>query len=185
MEKRLKSVLGKRVKLSIQIKKIMKQEFEKNLALWLSKYLENKYSDEFNIEVIKPETYLSKLSNEKIKKVDSYTSFDFKPDLLGVLENKNSKKVELVLLNRSVSAVSLKDIGEINLYSKVVGAKESFVASLKGFPEEVNLILLNQHLENKLLNYDDKKFICLFRFDIKNNQIDKKAFFPLSRKKDF
>ncbi|MFV0193472.1 hypothetical protein OBJ98_11525 [Empedobacter falsenii] len=161
-----------------------KQEFEKNIIVWLYKHLSLKYK-EYNVEVIKPTSNISKLNIDKIKKNPGYTSFDFKPDILVILENKKNYKIELVIVNRTINAISLKEIGEINLFSRITNSIESYILSLKGLPEEVNLILMNSDLEKDLLNYNDGKQIYLLRWDQFTNKIESKAIYPSKLKDEF
>jgi hypothetical protein len=107
------------------------------------------------------------------------SSFEFHPDILGLLTSKIDGKVETVLLNRSVSAISLKEIGEMNCYSKILHAKHSFLASLKGLPDEVNLKLLNNDVSNKVLKISESNTIHIFKWDEKIDDIDQITLFPI------
>lgn len=156
-----------------------KSQFTEILSLWLYEFLFKKYGDDYNIEVLIPDGNLSKTPNKTIKKMDAYTSFEFHPDVLGLLTSKDTDKVEAVLLNRSINAISLKEIGEMNCYSKILYAKHSFIASLKGLPEEVNLILLNNEMSNKILRISESNTIHIFKWDEKNSDIDQITMFPI------
>ena len=159
-----------------------KNELTVIIAKWLEGFLLNRYGDDFNIEVIIPESNFSKIANESLKKVDGYTSLDFHTDVLGILENKKTKSVKLVLLNRSISAISLKEIGEMNCYSKLMNPKHSFLVSLKGLPEEVNLILLQKEMEQKLLKINTDLEIIVFKWDEDNSKIDPLTVFPIEKR---
>lgn len=156
-----------------------KIELTKSMSDWLSGFLNAKYSNDYLIEILQPDSHLSKNTNATIKKIDGYTSFDFHTDIIGLLTSKSTSKVEVVLLNRSTSAISLKEIGEMNCYSKILKAKHSFIVSIKGLPDEVNLILLNDEVADKLLKITDDVYIHIFKWDAENNQIDSLSAFPL------
>ena len=162
-----------------------KKEFTTVLSGWLENYLKSIYSKTHNIEIVIPSSNFSKISNEKLKKIDGYTSFDFHTDLLGILENKKNNNVELVILNRSTSAVSLKEIGEMNCYSKLIKPKHCFIASLKGLPEEVNLILLSKDKEEKILKITKDLYITIFKWDESKNKIDPISIFPINERNKF
>lgn len=151
---------------------------------WLEMFLIEKYSKDFDIEVIIPISNISKLPNQKIKSIDNYHLFDFKPDVLGILTNNKTKNVELVLLNRSTSAISLKEIGEVNIYSILSNPLHSFIVSPKGLPTEVNTLLLNKKIEDSLLNYKNGKEIIILKL-LENKAIDNKNIFPRSFKDYF
>lgn len=162
-----------------------KQAFTKILRDWLEKFLTMRFSSTHDILLVEaPDTSLSKLNNEYIKQIPNYSSWEFKPDILGILKEKTSGKLELVLLNRSTSALSLKEIGEINCYGKLTGAFLALVASLNGVSNEVNILLLENSIRDRVLKYDDGKSIIVLGWDEKNNRINKDSIIPFE-KKDF
>ena len=156
-----------------------KQEITDILRSWLENYLKKHYSNEFFIEVNIPESNLSKLAIDSIKSIPGFSSFDFKPDILGILKNKKTRKIELVFLNRSTNAISLKEIGEMLCYSKISQPILSFIASPKGLPNEVNLLLLNKERENQLLSYSSTNKIIIFKWNSQKNYLDLNSIFPL------
>ena len=162
-----------------------KQVFTKNLRDWLEVFLAKRFSSTHDIVLVSvPDTSLSKLNNEHIKQIPNYSSWEFKPDILGILKEKSSSKLELVLLNRSTSALSLKELGEINCYGKLTGAFLAFIASLNGVSNEVNILLLENSIRDRVLKYDEGKSIIVFGWDEKNNRINKDSIIPFE-KKDF
>ena len=138
----------------------------------------------FDIEVIIPQSNISKLAHPKIKKIENYTLFDFKPDVLGLLTSKANSEVKIVLLNRSVSAINVKEIGEMNIYSSISDPLDSFIVSPKGLPTEVNTLLLNDSIEASLLSYNNEKTIVLLKL-LDNGKIDNKNIFPRKLKDYF
>lgn len=142
-----------------------KEILSEKLLFWLNKYLEKKYSFKYLIEVFIPKSYISKLPNDSIKKIPNYTSFDFKPDILGILQSKeNPNIVKLILVNRSTSSLSLKEIGEIICYSRIANPEEAFLISPKALANEVNLILFDKAMQTNILSYQDK-FVKIGKFD--------------------
>lgn len=121
----------------------------------LLSYLNYKYSKEFSIEVIIPTSKISKLSHSVIKKIPNYSIYDFNPDVLGILVHRNKPIVKLVFLYRFVGTVSLKEIGEVLCYSKIVKPVESIIIAENGLPSKISLLLLNKELRNRILNYSD------------------------------
>ncbi|MES2213342.1 MAG: hypothetical protein V4473_00700 [Patescibacteria group bacterium] len=160
-----------------------KQIFTKNLREWLEEFLTKKFSSEYDIEaVLIPETSLSKMNHESIKQIPNYSAFEFKPDVLGVLKEKKSGKLELVLLNRSTSALSLKELGEMNCYARLTGAFLAMVASLNGVSNEVSILLLEDSIRSRVLKYDESRSLLVFGWDEKNNRINKDSIIPFEQK---
>lgn len=160
-------------------KKILSLSIKK----WLGKFLEQKYSEGYDIiDVIIPESNLSKLPISSIKSCENYSSWEFKPDVLGILKNKKNSKIELVLVNRSTSSLSLKEIGEIYCYSKLVNAKISFLISPNGVSNEVNILLVDEKIRNKLLNYSLDNEIIICSWDENKEGINEDLVIPLDKK---
>ncbi len=159
-----------------------KQEFTEILRDWLEGFLRRKYSNKYEIlDVIIPTSSLSKLNNEHIKQIPNYSSWEFKPDILGILKNKTSGKLELVLLNRSTSALSLKELGEINCYARLTDAFMALVSSLNGVSNEVNILLLEDAVRERVLRYGDK-LVVVFGWDEKSGAVNENSIVPLDQK---
>ena len=144
---------------------------------WLENFLKKKYSRDNDIEVIIPTSNISKLSNDSIKKIKNYSLMDFSPDVIGIIKSKIKEEVNLVLLNKSINPISVKEIGEMNLYSKILEPEIAFIVSSKGLPNEVNSLLLNDETELSLLNYAKDKSIIILRLT-EDSLVDKKTIFP-------
>jgi len=159
-----------------------KQELTKKTAEWLKDFLSKKYDV---LDVLIPESNLSKIRNEYIKSCKDYSSWEFKPDVLGIVKNRDNGEIELVLLNRSVSSISLKEIGELYCYSKLVNSKMSFLLSLNGVSNEVGILLLDTDAKKRLLNYGDGKEIVILSWDLKKNGVNYDSVIPFEKKSLF
>lgn len=165
--------------------KISKVQLTNILTEWLHEYLEKKYSKSHSIEVFQPKSNISKIANSKIKKLDGYSSFEFKPDILGLLEDIETKEISLILLNRSISSISLREIGEMYCYCKLANPEFAFIVSLKGVAEEIQLLLLNKNMEKSILNYTNDNSIILARWNTNNDNLDQDSIFPLKFREEF
>ncbi|MBA7699335.1 hypothetical protein ES703_108030 [subsurface metagenome] len=161
---------------------MQKKAFTNLMKNWLVKFLNKKYSATHKIlDVVIPNTNLARLSDSNIKSCKNYSAWEFRPDILGILKNKKNAQIELVLLNRSISAISLKEIGEIYCYSKLVNSKISFLASLKGVSNEVNILLVDDSIRSRLLKYSDNGQIIIFSWDEKKGKINENSIIPTDK----
>lgn len=162
-----------------------KKHLTKLLFKWLEEFLHKKFSVTHEILLINiPETSLSKINNDLIKQIPDYSAWEFKPDIFAIIKDKNTGKLELVLLNRSTSALSLRELGEMNCYAKLTGAILSIVMSPNGVSNEVNILLLEDIIRGRILNYGNNQSVIIIGWDEKNNQINKDSIIPFE-KKDF
>ncbi len=159
-----------------------KEKFTEIIKDWLERFLINKFGNSWDVDVIIPQSFISKLNNNLIKSIANYSSWDFKPDVLGILSNKKNKQVRLVFLNRSTSALSLKEFGEINLYAKLADAELAFLASTNGLSNEVSILLLDNNIQDRLLKFSEKKRIIIFSWDSKKSTINPNSIMPLEEK---
>ncbi len=160
-----------------------KNDLDQKIAKWLKNFLTKKLSPSHELlEVIIPESNLSKLADGNIKSRSDYSAWEFKPDVVAVLKNKSNGKIELVLVNRSLSALSLKEIGELYCYSKLVNAKLSFLVSLNGVSNEVSVLLLENEIRQRLLHYGDGNEIIIFSWNEKDDEVDANSVIPLDKK---
>jgi len=160
-----------------------KDKYTKLARRWLEFFLIKHYAKTHDIKVIIPRGNLSKIDLVEIKRYPNYSLMDFSSDVVGIITSKKTKKIGLVLLNRSTNAISVKEIGEMNLYSKIVNPEMAFIVSLKGLPNEVNNLLLNEEICSSLLGYGNKKIIIL-KLDDKG-KVDSKTIFPRKFKDSF
>jgi len=162
---------------------ITKDNYTEKIKKWLEIFLIKKYSKNYKVEVIIPKCNISKIGNNSLKKVTNYSLLDFSTDILGILTSKKDNEVKLVLANRGLSPISVKEIGEMNIYSQIINPEVAFILSLKGLPNEVNSLLLNENICSSLLQYYDKEIIILKINE--NGKVDPKCIFPRKFKSYF
>ena len=161
---------------------IDKTQFEKILLKWLRDFLSSHYTD-YSVDVIVATSSISRLSDPNIKNsIPNYSFFDFTPHLLGILKHKKiSNKVELAFLNRSISPISLKEIGEMQSYCRLANPIAAFLVSTKGLPQEINKLLFDDKISSDLLDYSKDKNITIFSWNEKINAPDPQSVFPIKK----
>ncbi len=125
------------------------------------------------------------LMQDDVDTLNDYSSWQFTPDVIGILRNKSSRNIELCLVCRSISSISLKEIGEINCYAKMAHPFLAILISLNGPSNEVNLLLIETAMRERLLTYDTGKTIVIATWDINSNAIVKNTVLPLQMRDFF
>lgn len=162
-----------------------KNDFTERMRQWLESFLKRRLASTHDVlEVLAPTSSLSKLNNEHIKGFQNYSSWDFKPDILGIVQDKKTSQKEIVLLNRSTSALSLKEIGEINCYARLTKASLVFLTSTRGLSSEVNILLLDDDIRKRVLQLNSGGEITIFAWDEGTDSINQNSIVPFT-KKDF
>ena len=74
-----------------------KEELTEKLESWLDNFLKKKFTN-YNIEILTKAGFLNRSANQKLQKLANISFLEFEPDILGILEEKMTKEIELVFL---------------------------------------------------------------------------------------
>lgn len=163
-----------------------KSQLSKALINWLPEFINKHYKNEYEVlEMHEAPPMLSKLNSNYIKSLPNYSSWEFSPDVLGVLRNKSDSTIALALINRTVSGLSLKEIGELHCYAKLAKANFAFLVSTAGVSNEVNILLVDKPIRDRLLNFAGDKTITIFTWDEDINSVDKNSVLPIEMRNLF
>ena len=161
---------------------ISKHDLTGRLESWLDDFLGKKYPD-YNIEILVDPGTLSKSSNEKLKKISNISFLEFEPDILGILEDKTTKEIELVFLNRETKAYGIREIGEMWCFCRLAKPKLAMMASLRGLSPAVDK-MINHEKKYDILSYGSNK-IKIFRWDEDTNSPDELTITPINERSFF
>ena len=142
-----------------------KQLLTDSVAVWLDSFLKKKYGDVYkSIRVVKPERNLNLLTDTSLRGISGYNSWEFKPDVIGLLTDQYGK-TDIVLVNRNTSSISLKEIGEMNCYAQLALPLLSMIISPKAASSEVNGILLDNKMQERILGYGGSSPLMVMGWD--------------------
>ena len=144
----------------------VKSEFElyEPMRLWLQEYLENKYK---NAEIITIDSHSERL-DRVLNKLgifnDTATGIDIQIDVLGIVKKKD--KVSLFFIEAKKTSLTLKDLGQLWAYCKLIDPEEAFLMT------SVDLGSLNKIMNvfkrEDLLDFGDGKRIKKMRIAVWN-----------------
>ena len=154
-----------------------KNKLTKGLGVWLKKYLDKEFSSEYNVSVEIPISNLDKLENEKVSKLTNVNLMIFHPDILGILEHKQTKQVELVFIFRDTATIGFTLIGEILIYCRLVNPKIAMLVSTKNLSDKVDE-WINHKKNHSIISYHNKKII-IFKWDLETSLFDKYSITPI------
>lgn len=160
-----------------------KEAFTKLMHQWLETFTKEKFSNENYIDVIIPGSNLNILSHEELSKVPNVGLMEFKPDVLGILTHKATKKTELIFLNRETKKFSLKELGEMLCYCRIAKPTLALMASLQGLSPAVDRMI--NHLKKRGVISFNGNNIVIFRWDEKLGNIDKYSITPIESRDIF
>ena len=159
-----------------------KDELTQKLEIWLNDFLKKKFS-KYNIEILVKPGLLNNSSNEKLKQLGNISFLEFEPDILGILEEKKTERIELVFLNRETKAYGIREIGEMLCFCQLAKPRLAMMSSLKGLSPQVNK-MINHEKKYDILSYGSNK-IKIFRWDEDTNSPDKLTITPIDERSFF
>jgi len=159
-----------------------KEELTEKLESWLDNFLKKKFTN-YNIEILTKAGFLNRSANQKLQKLANISFLEFEPDILGILEEKMTKEIELVFLNREIKAYGIREIGEMLCFCRLAKPKLAMMVSLRGLSPQVNK-MINHEKKYDILSYDLNK-IKIFRWDECLNDIDKLTITPIEERNFF
>lgn len=163
-----------------------KNQLTDALFIWFPKFIKQNFHDQYDLmEIIKAPQQLSRFNNQYIKNLQNYSSWEFKPDLLGILKSKIDSKIKLAIINRTTSGISLKEIGELYCYAKISNASFAFLVSTSGVSNEVNILLVDKSIRSRVLSYESNKSICLFSWNEEYGNANKDSVLPIEMRNLF
>jgi hypothetical protein len=160
-----------------------KNQLTKDLAQWLKNLLTEKYGKQYShIEVLTPDRDLKRLNHPVIRTIEGSHTWEFTPDVVGILQGSDTR---IVLLNRSSSAISLKEIGEMYCYSQLANPLLAIVISPKAASSEVNGILLDKKMQKQILSYNESNQILVLGWNVNDKNVEPNSVIPLEMKEFF
>lgn len=159
-----------------------KKDLTLEISNWFFNLVKKLFEPEYVIlESATPSSILAKVNSAHLKKFDNYSSWEFRPDIYVVLKNIKSGKQELCISNRSDSALSLKEIGELKCYSQIVESKLSLLISPRGTSTEVGILLSDKDTQDRLLKFDNNT-ILIGTWDETTKQVQSESIIPFGHR---
>jgi hypothetical protein len=97
------------------------------------------------------------------------------------IDKKTSSSSFHVLLGVS-NAIALKDVGELNCYTRIMGAKSGCLISPKGVSNEVRLVQAESSIRNRLFGSGNVPSRFLVQWDTKNQTVIQDSVIPIETK---
>jgi len=150
-----------------------KLEFEKVVEKWIEKFVES--NPKLSLEEIFKKKNISKESHPVLNNMTQSKNCDFICDYIALVKH-DTHGYQLILINRFVKSIGIKDIGEMLVYAKIANPLYAFLISVNGHSTEINTILVNQSIAKPLFQYDADKHIILFAL---GSEIKKESVLPV------
>ena len=152
-------------------------ELYEPMRLWLEQYLKDKYK---GYEIITVDTSLERL-DRALAKLDIVNEMangvDIQIDVLGVARKKSV--VKLFFIEAKKTKLTLRDLGQLWAYCKLVDPEEAFLFSFAGLGSLNKLI--NSFRREDLLDFGDGKKIKkmkVAKWDVLKNTVDLHSMVP-------
>lgn len=145
-----------------------KAEYTKHVEKWVINFI-SKQQDLELIKLFKGQN-LSKLNDRDLCDIGKVSKCDFTCDFICLVRKYDGSK-DLILVNRYISSVGLRAIGEMLVYTQISTPFLSLIISDKGHSSEINNVLLNDKISEKLFGKDKNIYLFCLRNDVDINSI--------------
>jgi hypothetical protein len=123
------------------------------MRIWLNKYLTDKYKDCVIHSVDAHSRRLELVLSEYGITEHLAVGIDIQIDVLGIIQSTQGDR--LVFIEAKDKNLTLKDLGQLWVYCKLINPAEAFLISSKGFGSLAKIFQVFKRLD--LLSYDDGK----------------------------
>jgi hypothetical protein len=148
-----------------------------------AKELNNQPGAKFDLLV--PSQDLYKLDHPALLRHQSSHLWRFRPSAL-VIEIDNSTNSSYFHVIVGVShAIALKDVGELNCYVRIMGAKTGCLVSPKGISNEVRLVQAESSVRDRLFGAEKEASLFLIEWDVNRKTVKPETVIPIERKSQF
>ncbi len=162
-----------------------KNQLTDSIAKWLKIFLDIKFSKNYEtIKIFKPKRNLNLISDEMLSSISGISSWEFKPDIFAAM-TKTDGSSDLIIVNRSISSISLKEIGEMNCYAQLSAPIIAMIVSPQSGSSEVNGILLEDEMSKRILDYGGKHPISIVGWNESLSQPEINSILPIEMQSFF
>ncbi len=143
--------------------KISRKELKESVVVWLDNHLSRNYKG-LNFQM-----FLSKNLGD-IKELNS--QLKFKVDVLAMIENNGKKELIMINIMNHGSSIGLKHILEMRMMCQAAKPIEAYLLSTDGLSRPIQTMMYSQDRDKKALNYDDDKYLEIWRFNLEKSQLE-------------
>lgn len=156
---------------------MLENELYEPMRVWLEQYLKDKYK---GYEIITLDTSQERL-DRALKRYDIIndmaTGVDIQIDVLGIVRKKNN--VKLFFIEAKKTKLTLRDLGQLWAYCKLIDPEEAFLFSSAGLGS-LNKLVQSFRRED-LLDFGDGKKIKkmkIAKWDVAKDTVDLHSLIP-------
>jgi hypothetical protein len=130
-------------------------------------------------DLLIPRSDLSQLNHPAFLADSTSHLWRFRPSAV-VIESDSSNGVYSFHVMLGVSnAIALKDVGELNCYTRIMGAKSGCLISPKGVSNEVRLVQAEASVRNRLFNSSASLGLFLIEWDLSTRTVIGDSVIPI------
>jgi hypothetical protein len=131
------------------------------------------------IEVLVPTEDLWRIDHQALQAHPGCTKWRFRPSALLIEVGNLKPQQEFHVLIAVSNAVSLKDVGELNCYVRILTAASGCVISPKGISNEVRLVQADKSIRTRLFSVNANSDLFLGEWSIELEKVERTSVIPI------
>jgi hypothetical protein len=146
---------------------------------FVSHLLKSNSESKKKFDLVIPSQDLYKLDHEVLVAHKTSYLWRFRPSALVVELDTETSSSSFHILVAVSNAIALKDVGELNCYTRIMGATSGCVISPKGISNEVRLVQAESSIRDRLFGptYNPNRF--LVQWDTERNSVVAETVIPI------
>ena len=130
-------------------------------------------------DILIPRSDLSQLDHPAFLGNSTSHLWRFRPSAVVIETDKNNGAFSFHVMLGVSNAIALKDVGELNCYARIMGAKSGCLISPKGVSNEVRLVQAEASVRNRLFNSATSLGLFLIEWDLTTGTVIDESVIPI------
>lgn len=133
------------------------------------------------VDLLFPKSDLYKIDHSAIVSHQTSHLWRFRPSGLVIELDSETQTPSFHVMIAVSNAIALKDVGELNCYSRIMGAKSGCLISPKGISNEVRLVQAEFSIRNRLFGAGDNSGLFLVQWDSARQTVVTDSVIPIEK----
>jgi hypothetical protein len=130
-------------------------------------------------DILIPRSDLSQLDHPAFLANSTSHLWRFRPSAVVIETDNNNGAYSFHVMLGTSNAIALKDVGELNCYARILGAKSGCLISPKGVSNEVRLVQAEASVRNRLFNSAASLGLFLIEWDLSTGTVIGESVIPI------
>lgn len=136
---------------------------------------------ENRVDLLFPKSDLYRVDHNAVVTHETSHLWRFRPSALVIELDSDTQTPWFHVMIAVSNAIALKDVGELNCYTRIMGARSGCLVSPKGISNEVRLVQAEFSIRNRLFGTEDNSGLFLVQWDSARQTVLTDSVIPIEK----